>query len=88
MVYKTLKIVFSRFIFTIYDNGIQGVTGDYRGLKEVRRSYGGLQGVRKGYGGLKGVKRGDNGLKKSAWSFACLGRFAQRTKKKERLLVV
>ena len=64
MVYKTLKIVFSRFIFTIYDNGIQGVTGDYRGLKEVRRSYGGLQGVRRGYGGLKGVTGGEKGLKK------------------------
>ena len=24
----------------------------------------------------------------SAWSFACLGRFARRTKKQERLLVV
>ena len=27
-------------------------------------------------------------LQSSAWSFACLGRFARRTKKKERLLVV
>ena len=27
-------------------------------------------------------------LQSRAWSFACLGRFALRTKKKERLLVV
>ena len=27
-------------------------------------------------------------LQSRAWSFACLGRFARRTKKKERLLVV
>ena len=29
-----------------------------------------------------------SGLQSRAWSFACLGRFARRTKKKERLLVV
>ena len=27
-------------------------------------------------------------LEKQGWSFACLGRFARRTKKKERLVVV
>ena len=27
-------------------------------------------------------------LEKQGWSFACLGRFARQTKKKERLLVV
>ena len=40
---KTSKIVFSRFIFTIYDMGIQGVTRDYRELQKVTRGYKGLQ---------------------------------------------
>ena len=31
LLYKTSKIVFSRFIFTIYDMGIQGVTRGYKG---------------------------------------------------------
>ena len=48
LLYKTSKIVSSRFIFTIYDTGIQGVTRGYRGIK-------GLQGVKRGYKGLKGV---------------------------------
>ena len=30
LLYKTSKIVFSRFIFTIYDTGIPGVAKDYR----------------------------------------------------------
>ena len=51
---KTSKIVFSRFIFTIYDMGIQGVT----------RGYKGLQGVTKGYKGLQGVTGGDRGYKR------------------------
>ena len=54
LLYKTSKIVFLRFIFTIYDMGItglQGVTGRYRGL----------QGVTRGYKGLKGVTRDDRG---------------------------
>ena len=51
LLYKTSKIVFSRFIFTIYDMGIQGVTRGYRGL----------QGVTRGYRGLQGVTRGDKG---------------------------
>ena len=45
---KTSKIVFSRFIFTIYDIGIQEVTRGYRGLQEVTRGYRGLQGVTSG----------------------------------------
>ena len=45
---KTSKIVFSRFIFTIYDMGIQGVTRGYRGLKGVTRGYKWLQGVARG----------------------------------------
>ena len=48
LLYKTSKIVFTRFTFTIYDMGIQGVT---RGDK-------GLQG---GYKGLQGVTTGDRG---------------------------
>ena len=48
---KTSKIAFSRFIFTIYDMGIQGVT----------RGYKGLQGVTRGYKGLQRVTRGDRG---------------------------
>ena len=70
--YKTSKIVFSRFIFTIYDIGIQGVTRGYRGLKGVTRGYRGLQGVTRGdrrlqgvtggYKGLQGVTGGDMGL--------------------------
>ena len=51
LLYKTSKIVFSRFIFAIYDIGIQGVI----------RGYWGLQGVTKGYKGLQGVTGGDKG---------------------------
>ena len=49
LLYKTSKLVFSRFILTIYDMGIQGVTGGYRGLQWVTS---GLQGVTWGYKGL------------------------------------
>ena len=49
--YKTSKIVSSPFIFAIYDMGIQGVTGGYRGL----------QGITRGYKGLQGLTRGDMG---------------------------
>ena len=62
LLYKTWKIVFSRFIFTIYDKGIQGVTRGYRGLQGVTRGYKGLQGVTKGYKELQGVTGGDKGL--------------------------
>ena len=58
---KTSKIVFSRFIFTIYDMGIQGVTRGYRGLERVTRGYRGLQGVTRGYKGLQRVTGGDRG---------------------------
>ena len=64
LLYKTSKIVFSRFIFTIYDNGIQGVTRGYSGLQGVTRGYMGLQGVRKGYKGLQGVTGGYQGLQR------------------------
>ena len=46
--YKTSKIVLPRFIFTIYDMGIQGVTRSYRGLEGVTRGYNWLQGVTRG----------------------------------------
>ena len=55
---KTSTIVFSQFIFTIYDMGIQGVTRGYRGLQGVT---GGFQGVTRGYKGLQGVTGGDRG---------------------------
>ena len=55
LLYKTSKIVFSQFIFTIYDMGIQGVTRGYRGLQEVTRGYKGLQGVTGGDKGLQGA---------------------------------
>ena len=54
LLYKTSKIVFTPFIFAIYDVGIQGVLG-------VTRGYKGLQGVTRGYKGLQGPTRGDTG---------------------------
>ena len=39
LLYKTSKIVFSRFIFKIYDMGIPGVTRAYRELQGVTRGY-------------------------------------------------
>ena len=57
LLYKTSKIVFSRFIFTIYDIGIQGVTGGYRGLPGVTRGYKGLRGETGGDKGLQGVTK-------------------------------
>ena len=61
LLYKTWKKIFSRFIFTIYDMGLHGVTRGYKGLKEVTGGYKGLQGVTKGYRGLQGVTRGYKG---------------------------
>ena len=49
--YKTSKIAFSQFIFTIYDMGIRGVTRGYRGLQKVTGGYKRLQGVTRGYKG-------------------------------------
>ena len=51
MLYKTSKIVYWRLLFTIYDMGIQGVTGGYKRLQGVTRGYKGLQGVTGGYKG-------------------------------------
>ena len=59
--YKTSKIVFSRFILTIYDKGIRG---GYKGLQGVTRGYKGLQAVKRGYKGLEGVTRGLKGFKR------------------------
>ena len=61
LLYKTSKISFSRFIFAIYDMGIQGVTRGYLGLQGVTRGYRGLQGVTGGYKGLQGVTGGYKG---------------------------
>ena len=58
LLYKTSKIAFSRFIVTMYDMGIRGVTRGYRGLQGVRRGCKGLQGVTRGYKGLQEVARG------------------------------
>ena len=49
LLYKTSKIVFTRFILTIYDMEIQGVTGGYKGLQGVTRDEKALQGVTKDY---------------------------------------
>ena len=62
LLYKTSKIVSARFIFTIYDMGINGVTGGYRGLQGVTWDYKGLQGVTRSYKGLQGVTVGYKGL--------------------------
>ena len=51
LLYKSSKIPFSRFIFTIFDIGIGGVTSGYKGLQGVKRGYRGLQGVTGGYKG-------------------------------------
>ena len=51
LLYKTSKIVFSPFIFVIYDIEIQRITGGYKGL----------QGITGGDKGLQGVTRGDTG---------------------------
>ena len=61
LLYKTSQIVFSSFIFAIYDMGIKGVTGGYKRLQRITGGYKGLQGVTKGYMGLQGVTRGEKG---------------------------
>ena len=55
MLYKTSKIGFKGFVFTIYIMGTQGVTRGYRGLQGVKRGYKGLQGVTGFDKGLQGV---------------------------------
>ena len=61
LIYKTSKMVFSQFIFAIYDLRIQWVKRGYwgyKGFQGVSRGYKELQGVTRGYKGLKGVTRG------------------------------
>ena len=62
LLYKTSKIVFSQFIFTIYNMGIQRVTRGYMGLLGVTGGYKRLQGITRGYRGLHGEKGGDKRL--------------------------
>ena len=57
LLYKTSKIVFSPFIFAIYDMQIQGVTRGYKGLQVITGSYKGLQGVTRGDKGLQRVAK-------------------------------
>ena len=57
LLYETSKIVFSPFIFTIYDMRIQGVSRGYRGLQGVTRAYKGLQGVTRGDKGVHGFTK-------------------------------
>ena len=64
LLYKTCKIVFLRFILTIYDMGIQGVTRGDKRLQRVTWGYKGVQGVTRGYSRLKGVTTGDRGLQR------------------------
>ena len=58
VLHKTSTVVSSRFIFTIYDMGIPGVTRVCRGLQGVTGGYKGLQGVTVGGKGLQGVTGG------------------------------
>ena len=74
LLYITSKIVFTRFIFTIYDMGIHGVTRGYWGLQGVTGGYKGLQGVTQGYKGLQGVTGGDKGLQRIIETFFQLER--------------
>ena len=60
--HETSKKVFSRFIFTFYDRGIQGVTRSYRVLQGITGCYKGLLGVTRGYKELQGVTEGYKGL--------------------------
>ena len=72
LLYKTSKIVFCRFIFGLYDMGIQGlqgVTRGYKGRQGVTRGYRGLQRVTRGYRGLQGVTRGYRGLQRIIETF-------------------
>ena len=69
MLHKTSKIVSSRFIFTIYDMRIPGVTTGCRGLQGVTGGYKGLQGVTRGYRELPGFKGGYRGLQRIIETF-------------------
>ena len=77
LLYKTSKIVFSRFIFTIYDMAIQGVTGGYNGLQGLTGGYKGLRGVTGGYKWWQGVTSGDKGWQGLARRYRGLQRIIQ-----------
>ena len=64
LLYKKSKIVFSSFIFAIYDMGIKGVTGGYKGLQRITWGYKGLHGVTRGDMGCQGMTGGYKGLYK------------------------
>ena len=55
LLYKTSKIVFLGFIFSM--------TWEYKGLQGVTGSYKGLRGVTGGYKGLQGVTWGNRGYR-------------------------
>ena len=61
LLYKTSKIVFLRFVITIYDMGVQGVTRGYGRLRGITRGDKGLQRVTGGYKGLQMVRGGYKG---------------------------
>ena len=69
LLYNTSKIVFSRFIFSIYYMGTQGVTRGYKGLQGFT---GGLQGVKRGDRGLKGLYKLSFWLERSQIRFLAL----------------
>ena len=62
LLYKTSKTVFLRFIITIYDMKVQGVTRAYRRLRGITTGDKGLQRVTSGYKWLQTVTRDDRGL--------------------------
>ena len=69
LLHKTSKIVFSQFMYTIYDMGIQRVTRAYMGLQGVTRGYRELQGVTGGDKGSQRVTRGYMGLQRIIETF-------------------
>ena len=69
LLYKRSKILFSQFIFTIYDMGIQRVPRGYKGLQGVTRGYRGLQGVTGGDKRLQRVTKGYMGLQRIIETF-------------------
>ena len=77
LLYKTSKLVYARFIFTIYDMGIYGVTRRYSGSQGVTGGHKGLQGVTGGYKKFQGMTGGDKGLR--GVTKVCRNFFLRRT---------
>ena len=67
---KRLKIVFLRFILTIYDMEIPVVTRNYMWLQGVTMGYRGLQGVTMGDRALQGVTREYRGVQRIIETFS------------------